>query len=202
MAETALRKPLSQRFEDALVLACGLHRQQSRKGTEVPYVAHLLAVASIALEHGASEDEAIAALLHDAVEDQGGAETATLIRRRFGDAVADIVEACSDTDIVPKPPWRERKAAYIAHVRHAPAAVRLVSAADKLHNARCILADYRVLRESLWARFSGGREGTLWYYRELVRAFSAHGEHPPLVDELARTVAELERLASGEASAP
>jgi (p)ppGpp synthase/HD superfamily hydrolase len=194
MSETELEQPLSPRFQEALSLACELHREQARKGTQVPYVAHLLAVASIALEHGASEDEAIAALLHDAVEDQGGAQTAALIRARFGDAVADIVQACSDTDEVPKPPWEERKQAYIAHVRQAPASVRLVSASDKLHNARCILADYRVHREAVWARFTGGREGTLWYYRELVQAFSLHGEHP-LVTELQRTVNELLRMA-------
>jgi len=195
MSEPELHLPLSTRFQEALCLACDLHARQARKGTQVPYVAHLLAVASIALEHGANEDEAIAALLHDAVEDQGGAQTAALIRERFGDTVANIVLACSDTDMVPKPPWRERKRAYIAHVRQAPASVRLISASDKLHNARSILADYRVHREALWQRFSGGREGTLWYYRELVEAFTSHGERP-LVNELARIVAEIERLAA------
>jgi (p)ppGpp synthase/HD superfamily hydrolase len=196
MPETTLRNPLSHRFNDALGLACDLHRRQARKGSQVPYVSHLLAVASIALEHGASEDEAIAAVLHDAVEDQGGAETAELIRARFGDTVADIVVACSDSDVQPKPPWRERKLAYIAHVRSAPPSVRLVSASDKLHNARSILADYRRVREHVWERFSGGREGTLWYYRELVEAFTSHGEHP-LVAELERVVMELEQLAAG-----
>lgn len=193
--EQALEQPLTRRFTDALTLACDLHRTQARKGTQIPYVAHLLAVAGLALEHGASEDEAIAAVLHDAVEDQGGAETAARIRAQFGDAVADIVVACSDTDVVPKPPWRARKEAYIAHVRTAPASVRLVSACDKLHNARTLAADYRQVGEELWKRFTGGREGTLWYYRSLVTAFAEHGR-TPLLDELDRVVTELESLAS------
>src|SRR5205085_11747027 len=122
---------LTQRFEEALAFAARLHKSQLRKGTGVPYVSHLLAVAGIALEHGADEDEAIAALLHDAIEDQGGAATREEIRRRFGDRVVGIVDGCSDTDVSPKPPWRERKEAYIAHVRDASPSVRLVSAADK-----------------------------------------------------------------------
>jgi GTP pyrophosphokinase len=157
-------------------------------------VAHLLAVTSLALEHGATEDEAIAAVLHDAIEDQGGAPTREEIRRRFGDVVTAIVDGCTDTDVVPKPPWRQRKEAYIAHVRSASPSVRLVSSADKLHNARSILADYRLLGEALWPRFTGGKEGTLWYYRALIDAYRAAGG-TPLVDELERVVGEIERLA-------
>jgi GTP pyrophosphokinase len=186
---------LSKRFEEALVYAARLHAQQVRKGTTVPYLAHLLAVAGIALEHGANEDEAIAALLHDAIEDQGGAATREEIRRRFGNNVTSIVEGCTDTDLTPKPPWKERKEAYLAHLSTASRSVRLVSAADKLHNARTILLDYRTLGESLWDRFRGGKDGTLWYYRSLVEAFQAAGS-TPLVEELARVVSELERLAS------
>jgi (p)ppGpp synthase/HD superfamily hydrolase len=199
MAEKTLNQPLSDRFASALSLACELHRTQARKGTQIPYVSHLLGVASIALEHGASEDEAIAAVLHDAVEDQGGPATALRIRETFGATVADIVVACSDTDVTPKPPWRARKEAYIAHVRSAPASVRLVSASDKLHNVRAILADYRVHREALWDRFSGGRE-TLWYYRALADAFLASGRSA-LVDEIERVVCELEALAATAVSA-
>ncbi len=195
MAEEHLEEPLTDRFTYALSLACELHRHQSRKGTQIPYVAHLLGVASIALEHGASEDEAIAAVLHDAVEDQGGAPVLARIRRELGDAVADIVEGCTDTDVVPKPPWRARKEQYIAKIASKPKATRLVSAADKLHNARAILADYRTHREALWSRFNGGREGTLWYYRALVDAFAA-AERTALVDELDRVVRELEALAA------
>ena len=193
MPEAPLARPLSPRFSDALVFACELHRDQPRKGTDVPYVSHLLGVASLALEHGADEDEAIAALLHDAVEDQGGEVTAAEIRARFGDRVADIVLACSDTVVVPKPPWRMRKEAYLAHVRDADASAQLVLACDKLHNVRTLLVEYRSVGESLWTRFRGGRE-TLWYYRALVDAFAAHGR-TPLVDELDRAVRALEDAA-------
>jgi (p)ppGpp synthase/HD superfamily hydrolase len=186
---------LSERFERALVFATKKHAGQTRKGTEVPYIAHLLGVANIALTSGADEDEAIAALLHDAVEDQGGAETLKEIRAKFGGTVADIVNGCSDSDVQPKPPWRERKEAYIAHLREASRSVRLVSAADKLDNARAILSDYRTHGERLWKRFNGGREGTLWYYRKLAETFQQFGD-TPLVDELGRVVAEIERLAA------
>ena len=186
---------LSARFEQALVLAAQKHARQTRKGTDVPYVAHLLGVANIALTYGADEDEAIAALLHDAVEDQGGVETREEIRRLFGHRVAEIVVACSDTDVEPKPPWEERKKTYIAHLREASPSVRLVSAADKLDNARAILADYRVLGEALWSRFNGGREGTLWYYRTLVETFRESGL-TPLVAELSEVVGEIDRLTS------
>ena len=188
---------LSSRFEAALVFAARLHAGQLRKGTPVPYIAHLLAVASLVLEQGGDEDEAIAALLHDAAEDQGGAATLAEIRRRFGDAVADIVAACTDAWTTPKPPWRGRKEAYLARLPHASAAAHLVSAADKLHNARTILADYRRLGEALWSRFDGGREGTLWYYGALVEALRAAGP-TPLVEELERIVTEIERLASAD----
>jgi GTP pyrophosphokinase len=186
---------LSQKYNDALVYAADLHREQVRKGTGVPYLAHLLAVSSIALEHGANETEAIAALLHDAVEDQGGDATRQEIRRRFGDEVAAIVDGCTDAEVIPKPPWRARKESYIAHiVESSTPSVRLVSSADKLHNARSILADFRVSGDALWKRFTGGKEGTLWYYRALVDAYRAAGG-TPILDELERVVTELEKLA-------
>jgi GTP pyrophosphokinase len=185
----------SPRFRDALLYAAQLHAEQTRKGSGTPYIAHLLAVAAIVLEHGGSEDEAIAALLHDAIEDQGGDATRQEIRRRFGDAVTAIVEGCTDTDQTPKPPWRARKEAYLAHLATASASVRLVSAADKLHNARTLVSDYRQLGEALWQRFNGGRDGTLWYYRELVKAYRRAGTSP-LVEELARIVDELHGLAN------
>ena len=188
---------LSARFQEALVYAAQLHGEQLRKESRVPYVAHLLGVASIALQHGASEDEAIAALLHDAVEDQGGAVTREEIRKRFGEEVAFIVDGCTDTDVTPKPPWRPRKEAYIRHVRGASRSVRLISAADKVDNARSILFDYRQVGEEVWGRFKGGKEGTLWYYRSLVMAFNEAGGNP-LVEELDRIVTELERLVAGQ----
>jgi GTP pyrophosphokinase len=181
---------LGARFERALVLAAQLHQQQTRKGTSIPYVSHLLAVASLVIENGGDEDCAIAALLHDAVEDQGGRATLERIRAEFGERVAELVEACTDAEVTPKPPWRARKEQYIAHLAEASDAARLISAADKLHNARAILADYRELGDALWERFAGGREGTLWYYQALVAAFVASGRNR-VVDELERTVTEL-----------
>jgi (p)ppGpp synthase/HD superfamily hydrolase len=186
---------LTQRFEEALIFATQLHAEQRRKGSDVPYVAHLLAVASIVLENGGNEDEAIAGLLHDAIEDQGGMATREEIRRRFGDTVVEIVNGCTDADVMPKPPWRVRKEAYIEHLRVASPSVRLVSAADKLHNARAVLGDYRELGEMLWRRFHGGREGTLWYYRSVTDALRQGGTSP-LIEELERVVSELEKLAS------
>ncbi len=184
---------LTARFEEALVYATRLHAGQMRKGTTIPYISHLLAVAGIVLENGGNEDEAIAALLHDAIEDQGGAATREEILRRFGHTVVEIVDGCTDAEVMPKPPWKPRKEAYIARMRHASASVRLVSVADKLHNTRSILADYRVLGDVLWNRFTGGKEGTLWYYRSIVVAYREAGTSP-LVEELARVVAELEAL--------
>jgi len=184
---------LSPRFDEALGYARQLHADHLRKGTGIPYVAHLLAVAAIVLEHGGGEDEAIAALLHDAVEDQGGQPTRTEIERRFGRAVAEIVDGCTDADTIPKPPWRQRKEAYVAHVASASPSVRLVSAADKLHNARAIHGDYQQHGEALWSRFNGGREGTLWYYRALADEFCAV-ESTTLTGELDRAVTALEDL--------
>jgi len=183
---------LSPRFAQALTYAAMLHADQRRKVSGEPYVTHLLGAASIALEYGADEDEAIAALLHDAIEDQGGAATREAIRRRFGPRVTEIVDGCSDADTIPKPPWRERKEAYLAHLRRASTSIRLVSASDKLHNARSLLREYRVRGESLWDRFHGGRDGTLWYYRSVVDALK-QADTTPLVEELDRVVSELER---------
>jgi GTP pyrophosphokinase len=186
---------LTPRFHDALGYAMELHATQVRKGTTIPYLAHLLAVASLVIEQGGTEDEAIAALLHDAIEDQGGAPTREEIRRRFGDTVVTIVDGCTDAEVCPKPPWQERKEAYIAHLRYTPPAVHLVSIADKLHNARTILADYRTLGDDLWTRFNGGREGTLWYYRALLEVFREVGTAPAAyIDELERVIGQLESL--------
>lgn len=184
---------LSERFTQALIYATELHAHQVRKGSGVPYISHLLGVASIALEYGANEDEAIAALLHDAIEDQGGAATRAEICRRFGENVTAIVDGCTDAVTTPKPPWRERKQAYIAHLPTASASVLLVSSADKLYNARSILKDYRLLGESLWQRFQGGKAGTLWYYRAIADAFHQI-QTTPIVEELTRVVTELEQL--------
>ncbi|MCU0771423.1 MAG: HD domain-containing protein [Verrucomicrobia bacterium] len=186
---------LTQRFEDTLLYAARAHATQVRKGTDIPYLAHLLAVTAIALEHGATEAEAIAALLHDAVEDSGGPERQADIEARFGGEVAAIVAGCTDTDQTPKPPWTQRKQAYVAHVRTAPESVQLVSAADKLHNAQSILHDYEVMGDALWGRFSGGKAGTLWYYRALADGFSSN-RVKPLARKLNDVVQRLERAAN------
>jgi (p)ppGpp synthase/HD superfamily hydrolase len=184
---------LSDRFTQALTLAAELHATQLRKGTTIPYLAHLLGVASLALEHGANEDEAIAALLHDAVEDQGGVATLDKIRRQFGESVAILVEGCSDTLQTPKPPWKLRKEAYLEHLGQASSSVRLISACDKLHNARAILADLQVYGNALWDRFSSSSDEILWYYQALVSTFKSRSDSP-LVEELNRTVCEIETL--------
>lgn len=189
--------PLSNRFEEALAYAARLHAAQCRKGGCVPYVSHLLAVASIAIEHGADEDEAIAALLHDALEDQPReGETRREIRDRFGERVLAIVQGCTDTEDSPKPGWRERKARFIAQIGAADASVRLVAASDKLHNVRSILLDYRRLGDGVWSRFTRRKDGTLWYYREVVKALRSAGTSP-LVEELERAVRELDAEVAG-----
>jgi len=181
---------LGARFQEALAFASELHETQLRKGTETPYISHLLSVAALVLEDGGDEEEAIAALLHDAVEDQGGMKTLERIRARFGDRVAAIVEGCSDSLSTPRPPWRERKESYIEHVKTASPSVLRVSAADKLHNARSILTDYRRHGDAIWSRFKGGKDGTLWSYGELGKAFREAGGSP-LADEFALVVDEL-----------
>ena len=184
---------LSSRYEAALVMATQLHASQKRKGTSIPYVSHLLAVSSLVLEHGGSEDQAIAALLHDAVEDHGGFPTLEKIRDNFGDAVADIVDHCTDAYEEPKPEWRLRKEEYVASIAGKPLDAALVSCADKLHNARSILSDLRSLGDELWGRFTGGKEGTLWYYQSLAAAFNDTLSNS-LSEELKRTVNEIKDL--------
>jgi (p)ppGpp synthase/HD superfamily hydrolase len=185
--------PLSERFDDALVYASRLHRTQIRKGSGIPYVSHLLAVCSLVIEHGGSEDQAIAALLHDAAEDQGGEARLNEIRALYGAAVAEIVADCTDSWTEPKPPWRPRKAAYLAALPSKRPASLLVSLADKTHNAGAILGDYQVLGGALWDRFTGGRDGTIWYYRSLSAVFDT-AMPGALAAQLSRTVA---RFAGG-----
>jgi (p)ppGpp synthase/HD superfamily hydrolase len=187
------KKPmkLGPRFRRAFLFAADKHSEQARKASTVPYIAHLMGVASTVLEFGGDEDMAIAALLHDVVEDCGGATMLKEVRRRFGNRVAKIVDGCTDSYGTPKPPWRERKEGYIKHLKTADAATRLVSAADKLNNIRSILADYRQLGDAIWGRFNGGREGTLWYYRALRDEFLRDKPHR-LIREYELEVRELE----------
>lgn len=186
---------LTGRFRKALLFAIDLHATQLRKGTEVPYAAHLLGVCSLVLEYGGGEEEAVAALLHDAVEDQGGAEVLDRIRDLFGEPVARIVAACTDPAKEGGPTsWKTRKEAYIVHLTRAGPPALLVSCCDKLHNARAILRDLRSCGPSVWDRFKGGREGTLWYYRALVDSYLKTGP-ADTAGELERTVREIEILA-------
>lgn len=186
--------PLTTRFAEALDYAAVVHAGQLRKGTRIPYVAHLIEVAAIVLQHGGGENAAIGALLHDAAEDGGGRPRLDDIRCRFGDEVARIVDGCTDTYETPKPAWRGRKEAYIARIAGEADDVRLVSCADKLANARAILEDHREVGPVVWLRFTGGRDGALWYYAAVSRAFSAAGR-TPLTDRLAHVVRELEEEA-------
>ena len=182
---------LGPRFLRAFVFAAEKHAGQTRKASTIPYIAHLMGVASLVLEFGGDEDMAIAALLHDVVEDCGGKPMLKEVRRRFGSRVAKIVEGCTDSDTEPKPPWRERKETYIRHLKTADAETRLVSAADKLNNVRSILSDHREVGESVWSRFQGGRDGTLWYYRALLEKF-LRGKPNRLIRELELAIRELE----------
>ena len=187
-------------FEQALSFATRLHAEQVRKDTDIPYISHLISVAGIVLENGGGRDEAIAALLHDAIEDQaetfpGGANALrNEIRDRFGDTVLEIVEGCTDAEVIPKPPWKVRKQTYIAHLEEVSDATRLVSCSDKLHNARAIVSDLRVMGDMLWSRFTGGKQGTLWYYDTLAKTFLRLGPIK-LAKELELTVSEMRELA-------
>lgn len=199
---------LTPRFGAALAYACELHAGQPRKRAadeptaEIPYVSHLLAVAALVLEHGGDEDEGVAALLHDGPEDQGGRATLEEIRRRFGERVAGVVEAMTDTFESPKPAWGERKRAYVRHLREGDPddSALLVCAADKVHNVASILRDHRRIGARVWKRFTGDREGTLWYYTELLAILrERQGERwGALVDELERLLGELRSSSAGE----
>jgi (p)ppGpp synthase/HD superfamily hydrolase len=190
---------LGPRFLQAFVFAAEKHKGQTRKASTIPYIAHLMGVASLVLEAGGDEDLAIAALLHDVVEDCGGAYMLREVRRWWGRRVAKVVDGCTDADAYPKPPWRERKEKYIRHLKTADADTRLVSAADKLNNVRSIVSDYRAIGESVWSRFAGGREGTLWYYRTLLDVFLQRKRNR-ITRELELAVSELESLAEGKAT--
>ena len=194
MSRATPRLPhLGPRLQRAFRYAAKWHDGQARKGTTVPYLSHLMAVTSLVLEAGGDEDLAIAALLHDVVEDCGGMPRLREIRRQFGPRVAKIVEGCTDSFVEPKPEWVERKKGYLQEVKHADRETRLVSASDKLHNVRTILADYRKDGERIWPRFNGKKEGTLWYYRALSDEYKRRNPNR-ITRELEIAVAELERL--------
>src|SRR5262245_9787558 len=183
---------LTERFDEAVRYAREVHSEQMRKGTGTPYLAHLLGVSSIVLDDGGNEDEAIAALLHDAAEDQGGRSRLEDIRSRFGDAVARIVEDCTDSWETPKRPWAERKQAYVEHARTLPPSSLRVSIADKVHNSYAILRDLRNEGDAVWKRFNAAPDDVIAYYQSLVRAYREAGGRK-LVDELERIVRGIQR---------
>lgn len=189
---------LTKKFDEALLFASDLHREQTRKSTDIPYLGHLLSVAGLVLENDGDEIQAISALLHDAIEDQaevfGPADAlGDEIEKRFGLEVRQIVEACSDSTGGPKGEWEPRKLAYIAQIQQKSSRIALVSVADKVHNARSIVADLRRIGVEVFDRFTGGREGTIWYYSELSRTFNEF--HPSfLATELERLVVDMNDL--------
>jgi (p)ppGpp synthase/HD superfamily hydrolase len=187
----------SDRIVEAFRLAHNVHREQFRKGTDVPYIIHPMGVAAIVGANGGDEDQVIAALLHDAVEDGCGLDTLNEIRKIFGDRVADMVMACSDAVSRPKPPWHERKDGFLKSIRFASEEVRLILLADKLYNATAIVTDLRACGDSVWKRFTASRDDTLWYYAELVRALGDGWNHP-MLDELRATVDSMHKLAANE----
>jgi (p)ppGpp synthase/HD superfamily hydrolase len=191
MSETASPR-LGRKFQEALAYAADLHNTQTRKASEVPYIGHLLSVAGLVIEADGTETEAIAALLHDAAEDQGGEATLAEIEQRFGKTVASIVEECSDTVVTPKPPWRERKEQYIANLKTVSDSTIRVSLADKLDNARAVLRDFRRHGSTLWQRFNtDDPHEHLWYYRSLLKVYRRRSDSW-LVDELERVIRTLE----------
>ena len=200
-AKSKTAAALTSRFLDAVQFAFAAHSEQTRKGSDTPYIGHLLHVASNVIDAGGTEELAVAALLHDAVEDQGGVKMLTAIREKFGDRVAQIVEACSDSvDGEKRPPWRERKEAYIERLSSADADVRLVSAADKLSNARAIVSDLRTIGERLWDRFNAPKDDQLWYYRAIVFALQdAQSDErvTKVLNELVDVVRQMRELSGG-----
>lgn len=182
----------SVKLDEALVFAADAFRRTRRKGTPTPYLTHLLAVAAMVGEGGGDEEQIIAAVLHDWLEDIPGATPAEL-EQRFGPRVTRLVLALSDSTGHPKPPWRDRKERYLVHLRESPHEVKLISCADKLHNCRCTVVDLRLQGPSAFERFNAGRDGTLWYYSEVVGALSHEWDHW-LLEQLRREVDELHRL--------
>lgn len=203
-----MSKPgLTSRYKEALVYCAVLHAGQTRKGKNTPYVAHLLSVSALVLETGGDEDEAIAGLLHDSLEDQPDKTSAEEIERRFGGRVLELIRSCTDTPPDyrggSKPSWRQRKEAYLAHLLQAGEGALRVALADKLHNARELLADYRLIGEDVWERFNAKKEDQLWFYKSLVAAFKLKqvGAFGQQLNELERAVDELEQ-ATGKKEYP
>lgn len=196
---------LGQKFDEALALASELHRKQNRKGTPIPYISHLMAAAGIVLEANAYhpmdniEDVAIGALLHDAIEDQGHKIDLDQIKEKFGDTVYRIVLECSDAIVTEKgqekPPWKDRKRAYLDNISGKSQETLLVSCADKMHNARCIMFDHDRIGDDIWDRFNAGKDGTIWYYRSLAEELEKAWPENPLLPDFQAIVQRMEQAA-------
>jgi GTP pyrophosphokinase len=196
---------LTYRFLEALQWATWAHQGQIRKGSQTPYISHPMAVAGLVMEHGSDEDQVIAALMHDLVEDQGGMDTLLQIKHRFGAGVADIVDGCSDDAPLrgePKKPWKERKERYLEHLAHAAPSILLVSLADKVHNLRTIVTDLREHGEVAWERFTAKKQGSVWYYEQLLVIFAQaceNGKIPrSLFAEFRASIEEMRQLEKSE----
>ena len=172
-----------------------LHKKQMRKGSNIPYFTHLSSVSNLIIENNGTTTQAIAGLLHDAVEDQGGAKTLAIIKRKFGPKVAKIVDQCSDTIIEPKPPWKARKIKYIQNIKNKTQDTLLVSLCDKYHNASCILSDYQKVDEGIWNRFTASKQETFWYYESLYKEFKRYlKNHSELIKEYKKKVDEMKKI--------
>ena len=183
------------KYLEAYVYSYKLHKKQTRKGSNIPYFTHLSSVSNLIIENNGTTTQAIAGLLHDAVEDQGGAKTLAAIKRKFGPKVAKIVDQCSDTTIKPKPPWKTRKIKYIENIKNKTQDTLLVSLCDKYHNANCILSDYQKVGEEIWDRFTASKQETFWYYESLYKEFKKYlKNHLELIKAYKNTVDEMKRI--------
>lgn len=183
------------KYLEAYVYSYKLHKKQTRKGSNIPYFTHLSSVSNLIIENNGTTTQAIAGLLHDAVEDQGGAKTLAVIKRKFGPRVAKIVDQCSDTTIKPKPPWKKRKIKYIKDIKNKSQDTLLVSLCDKYHNANCILSDYQKVGEEIWDRFTASKQETFWYYESLYKEFKKYlKNHLELIKAYKSTVDEMKRI--------
>ena len=183
------------KYKSALDFAYKLHFEQIRKGTEIPYFSHLISVSNNVIENGGNTDEAIAGLLHDAVEDQGGLKTLKIIKKKFGSKVAKIVSDCTDAQIEPKPPWLERKKSYIKSLKNKPQSSLFVSMCDKTHNASCIINDYKRVGKKLWKRFFAKPKQIYWYYDSLGKCFNKNLKGKKVLKQnFSKLVLELKRI--------
>ena len=183
------------KYLEAYTYSYKLHKKQMRKGSNIPYFTHLSSVSNLIIENNGTTTQAIAGLLHDAVEDQGGAKTLAIIKKKFGPKVAKIVDQCSDTTIEPKPPWKERKIKYIQNIKNKTQDTLLVSLCDKYHNASCILSDYQKVGERMWDRFTASKQETFWYYESLYKEFKKYlKNHPKMIKAFKNKVDEMKKI--------